>query len=71
MAADDGIWEWPPAPTCPWREIRWRWGLRRVCVLRGGHDTGSHERVPSGLAVGGVDLVEGGAGECVEQPGER
>jgi hypothetical protein len=49
MVADDGIWEWPPAPACPWREIRWRQGLRQVRVLRGGHDTGSHERVPSTL----------------------
>ena len=53
MEADDGIWEWPPAPANPWREIRWRRGLRRVRVLRGGQDTDSHERVPSGLADGG------------------
>jgi hypothetical protein len=60
----------PPDPLCGERSSGGR-GLRRVHVLRGRQDTGGHKWVPSGLAVGGVDLVEGGAGECVEQPGER
>jgi len=59
------------------REIRWRRrlrgrlrGLRRLRVLRGAQDTSRQEGVPAGLAVGGLDLVDGGAGEGVEQPRE-
>jgi len=59
------------------REIRWRRrlrgrlrGLRRLRVLRGAQDTSRPEGVPAGLAVGGLDLVDGGAGEGVEQPRE-
>jgi hypothetical protein len=60
----------PPDSLCDERSSGGE-GLRRVHVLRGRQDTGDHKRVPSGLTVGGVDLVEGGAGECVEQLGER
>jgi hypothetical protein len=37
-------------------------GLRGLHVLRGAQDTGGHEGVPTGLMVGGVDLVDGGDG---------
>jgi hypothetical protein len=36
-------------------------------VLCGGQDTGDHEGVPSRLAIGICNLINGGASECVEQ----
>ena len=33
-----------------------------LCVPRGAHDTSGHEGVPTGLIVGGVHLVDVGAG---------